>query len=272
MGYAVRFIPFLLGALIGVGVLLALVHQRREEREASLVSPEEVAKQRFLHLRARAPVAGRREAGAATRAIALELSDSEIESILEGAVNPPALVAEGQAVWRDTALRLADLAWLREARLDCAAQHALPLEGPCFAEFEMIVDVRGVHPAGTIVYSRASASPAKPGDADACRAYISCLASIRLGASLPVPSGWQDEVVALEQKTAFSWASPSLFDPERVRDLISLEASDRRASRRHGLTPYQEYQLSLNEQLGEYLRQHLDVVKEAFHDGAPSSP
>lgn len=176
----------------------------------------------------------------------------------DGAINVHSALREGDTRWESTELRLMDLAYLREERLACAAQHAAPIAADCLGSIDMVLRRTPGADEAAVVFARGAGATDAPPEEAACTAYVECLASTRVGSMLPVPPG-DDEVLAIGQRTAFAWASPVLFDSEKVAALIDLreEALAERSERE----VVGEFDRRSEEQLIEYLRRHHDELQ-----------
>jgi hypothetical protein len=146
---------------------------------------------------------------------------------MHNAIDPIQAQASGETQWEPTAFALDDLFWLREQRLQCAHDHALPLSVPCTAEYSMLVEptTRGM---GTIVSGMVTSEPlgqSSERDELACEAYAQCLLVARIGQSIPIPAD-QSDTVTIRHPVIYDWAAAALFDPAHVGELIvSYEAT-----------------------------------------------
>ena len=63
-----------------------------------------------------------------------------MEELSDRAINAYEELQKGDSRWQATVLRLSDLGYLREERLQCAALHALPLQSECRGAMGMVLD------------------------------------------------------------------------------------------------------------------------------------
>lgn len=186
------------------------------------------------------------------------LDQAELTKFADGAVNMHGALREGDTRWEATELRLMDLAYLREERLACAAQHAAPITADCLGSIDMVLRRTPGEDEAAVVFARGAGATDAPPEEPACTAYVECLASSRVGSMIPVPAG-DDEILAIGQRTVFAWASPVLFDSEKVAELIDLREevlADRIERETVG-----EFDRRSEEQLIEYLRRHHDELQ-----------
>lgn len=181
-----------------------------------------------------------------------------LDELAGRAVNIYEELKKGDTRWQATVLRLSDLGYQRDERLQCAATHALPLHAECRGTIEMVLDPdAGVE--AKVLYARAHTSTSEPDDAASCAAYVDCLAESRVGSMVPVPPD-SSELVAIRQDTIYEWTSPAMFDPSKVEELIDLrEEALADALARGALS---EFDRLSEEQLVSYLHQHLAELRE----------
>ncbi len=169
-----------------------------------------------------------------------------MEELSEKAINAYEELQKGDSRWQATVLRLSDLAYLRDERLQCAARHALPLRSECRGAIDMVLE-----PAA--------------GGAASCAAYVDCLAETRVGSEIPIPPG-SDELIAVRQDTIYDWTSPAMFDSTKVAELIELREEALADGVAQGTL--KEFERLSEEQVISYLHQHLAELREA--EGKPS--
>lgn len=180
-----------------------------------------------------------------------EVADSSVNVLEELGSDPR---------WQPTALRLTDLGYLWEERLECASRHALPLTSDCHGAIDMVVDASSSEVEAPVIFARSSAAPELPEDADACTSYVQCLASSRIGSRLPVPAHLIGTgLIAINTETIYTWSSPMMHDKDKVAELINL----RKASLIHAIEnkTFSEYELLGESDLIEYLELHLSRLK-----------
>lgn len=235
------------------GVLIIAVYLVLSDGAAT---PErgEVAKQRFVAARRDAPKRAR-PMGVLTPAVHHAGADSTDSPSVR--INPLQAQAAGDQRWESTAFALDDLFWLREQRLQCAHDHALPLRATCVAEYAMVIEPADVRGQGKITGGEVIASPMgmfDERDEAACAAYAHCLLDARIGELIPIPNEQRDPFV-IEQPVAYEWAAASLFDPDHVQELIASYESTVTP------TPSTLFERLEKNQL-DYLRAHLEALSE----------
>jgi hypothetical protein len=217
----------------------------------------EVAKQRF--------VAARSDGSQRATAVGLVNARPSPRPVVESAkamaptsrINPLQAQAAGDQRWEATAFTLDDLFWLREQRLQCAHDHALPLRATCIVDYAMVIEPTEVRGRGKIADGEIATSPMgvfDERDEAACAAYAGCLLDARIGESIPIPDEQRDPFI-IDQPVAYEWAAASLFDPVHVRELIASYESTVAA------TPASLFEKLEKNQL-DYLRIHLDALSE----------
>lgn len=230
----------------------------------------EVAKQRFVAARAKAgKISVFERKSTATSATAkseiASVPDHEREDLEIQIINPLQESAIGDVEWENTTFALNDLFWLRERRLQCAQDYALPLTAYCKAEYAMIVSPSKIAGTGTIIDGEVTASPfgqATEADVIACANYAKCILEARVGETIPLPDD-QSHIFVIEQPTLYVWAGASLFDIGKVRELIHSYEEDTLAYASEVGSPLNLdlfHRLERNQL--EYLRAHLAMLSE----------
>jgi hypothetical protein len=258
-----RIMFFILGAASGLLFLAVLFMLRSHAPQDPTRTNTQVAKERFASRYRTVPAFIERRDSTVNQDDAEDVlmglfDGAELEKYADGAVNVHGALREGDTRWEPTELRLMDLAYLRDDRLACAAQHAAPISTDCLGSIDMVLQRTPGEDEAVVVFARgAGATDALPEEA-ACAAYVECLASSRIGSTIPVPPG-EDAIVAIRQRTVFAWASPVMFDAEKVAELIDLreEALAERIER----GTVGEFDRRSEEQLIEYLRRHQDELQ-----------
>jgi hypothetical protein len=260
-----RIMFFSLGAASGLLFLAVLFMLRSHAPQDPARATAWAAKERFASRHRAVPELPERP-GLPTRQAVMEddlmrlLDQAELAKLADDAVNVHGALREGDTRWEATELRLVDLAYLREERLACAAQHATPITADCLGNIDMVLRRLPGESEAAVVFARGGGSTDAPQEEVACAAYVECLAASRVGSIIPVPPG-EDEILAISQRTSFAWASPVLFDPEKVAELIGLreEALAERLERGN----VGDFERRSEEQLIEYLHRHHDELQQA---------
>lgn len=258
-----RIMFFSLGAVSGLLFLAVLFMLRSHAPQDPTRATAQVAKERFASRHQAVPAfierrgSTVRQGGAEDGLMGL-LDQAELAKLADGAVNVHGALREGATRWEATELRLMDLAYLREERLACAAQHATPITADCLGSIDMVLRRTPGADEAAVVFARGAGATDAPPEEAACAAYVECLASSRVGSTIPVPPG-DDEILAIRQRTVFAWTSPVLFDPEKVAELIGLREEALAERIEHG--PVGEFERRSEEQLIDYLHRHHDELQ-----------
>lgn len=265
-----RLISFVLGALTSAVLLVLLVAWRGSTSGDARHVPSARAKERFQSKSSAArDIEPARQVAPSGRAHVLlgwtpTLQEQAMEELSEKAINAYEELQKGDSRWQATVLRLSDLAYLRDERLQCAALHALPLRSECRGAIDMVLEPAAGGEA-KVVYARATTSANEPADAASCAAYVDCLAETRVGSEIPIPPG-SDELVAVRQDTIYDWTSPAMFDATKVAELIELREEALADGVAQGTL--KEFERLSEEQVISYLHRHLAELREA--EGKPS--
>ncbi len=162
--------------------------------------------------------------------------------------------------WQSTVLRLTDLGYLWEERLECAEQHALPLTSHCYGTIDMVVDASSGDPEAEVVYARSGAVSDILEEADPCTSYVQCLAASRVGSRLPVPPHLVGTgLVPMSLESMYVWTSPVMLDKSKVAELIEFRKENLAVATQQGTQS--DYEHLRETRLIAYLEQHLSRLR-----------
>lgn len=262
-------------AIVTCPILLAVAFLTlRESPATGEERAQELSKRGLLRLHGHLKSTGQLEhrrtdpANLAKDHFSLDGEDEErLAALADTSENALAAFSAGDLEWSATVLELQDYAFVADARLECAAQHAGAIRGACPMNIDVVARRDPLDSTrGKIVYSRGELLPEDESSGDlsdpSCSKYVRCLAAARLDQDIPLPAGGGDEIPVRSSIVA-SWADPAMFDPAKVAKLIELH---RESAAGWGETaysdPYAKHSQEAAERLVDYLESHLERLKE----------
>ncbi|MCY1056342.1 hypothetical protein [Nannocystis sp. SCPEA4] len=239
--------PLARAVFLGVGVLLGIVTLARDQlglTRSTARASRPTSASSYASSRANKP---RQEYVAST----LELD--RLRELATAGLSPLVEFRAGQRQWLRAAVKLEDLDWVAEKRIECGKRFGMEMENACSYRLEVVVEPTDVG-EGTIVYSRAQVHEDEAEQAErACVEFARCSAGARIGAKLPIPAG-TSQPFGIRHNLQSRRPPAEWLDP----DNLEREAADAEESARwneeYATDVDAEYRVSTLSNLARYLR------------------
>lgn len=243
---------------LGVGVLLGIVTLTRDQlgltRSTARASRQTSASS---HASSRAGGVEARDVDPANKPrqeyVASTLELDRLRELATAGLSPLVKFRAGQRQWLAAAVKLEDLDWVAEKRIECGKRFGMEMESACSYRLEVVVEPTDVG-EGTIVYSRAQVYEDEAEQAErACVEFARCSAGARIGAKLPIPAG-TSQPFGVRHNLQSRRPPAEWLDP----DNLEREAADAEESARwneeYATDVDAEYRVSTLSNLARYLR------------------
>jgi hypothetical protein len=194
------------------------------------------------------------------------LSRAELEDLVTNAPNLRGMFADGHHEWLETLVLMDDYGFVAEARLGCAARHAREIDSCTFRLVTVVQPLEGevgrvLHARAELVDPAESPTPRARNHPD-CKAYVDCLADIRVEETLPIPPDRPD-VFAFEELYGSSQVGPELLRADKVREMLPmLEQEIALFEAKEDRTMPEEHKLRKVRNMARHLRKHLHRLEE----------